>query len=136
MARYFVSKSFSTRNPQTGAVISARAGETITKTKFDKLSSNIIDRCGVISLRNRPRNGEFTKDEFTFLVNSYLSEKSFDEIVTEFYQVFADHVVNDGVLCQLFIIRGLDISNDYVGFNNPAKKLLEVCSEINPSRFN
>ena len=133
--RYFTPRAFSTRNPHTGKVASAIAGGVITETVYRNLSDNIIQRCGIIPLRNRPRNGEFTEAEFQFLVDGYLNNLSYDNITALFYQQFPNHVINDGPLCQLFIIRGLDNTNSYVGFQHPAKRLLKVCLATDPVRF-
>ena len=133
--RYFTPRAFSTRDPRTGRTATAPAGGVITQSVYSKLSRNLIERCGIIPLRNRPRNGEFTRDEFMFLVKGYLSGQSREDVVAGFYQSFPNHVVNDGPLCQLFIIRGMDTTNDYVGFQHPAARLVSVCQELNPVRF-
>ena len=106
--KFYVSRSFTTRNPQTGKIISGVAGQKISQSTFDKLSSSLIKRCGIIPARNAPRNGDFTPAECDFLVTQYVQGVTPVDIVGNFYQQFPGHKVNGGVECQLRIIAGVD----------------------------
>jgi hypothetical protein len=133
--KFYVSKSFSTRNPQTGKTVSVLAGSKISQTQYNKLSKNIIQRCGIIPARNAPRSDNFDRVEFDYLVTQYINGVDNDSIITGFYQQFPNHPVNGGVECQLRIIAGQDNTTDDNGLQNPSHVLLTSMMYIAPHRF-
>ena len=133
--KFYVSKSFTTRNPHTGRTINATAGSKISQTVYDKLSQSLIERCGIIPARNAPRNGEFTPTECDFLVTQYVRGFDTETIVSNFYDKFQGHKLNDGVECQLRIIAGQDNTTDDQGLSNPGRQLLNSMLTIAPHRF-
>ena len=133
--KFYVSKSFSTRNPNTGRVISATAGSKISQSTFDKLSRSLIDRCGIIPARNAPRNGDFTPAECDYLITQYVQGYDTETIISNFYDKFEGHKLNGGVECQLRIIAGQDNTSDDMGLSNPGNQLLKSMLTIAPHRF-
>ncbi len=132
--KYYVTHSF-TSHPPRGRSITAKVGDRITQNAYNRLSSNIRERC-LIPARNAPKNGDFTAEECNYLVSQYCADVSSDDIIKGFYELFPEHKVNAGVECQLRIIAGQDsYSPEDKGLDNPGRVLLQSMMEIAPSRF-
>ena len=56
--KYYVTHNF-TSHPPRARSITAKVGDRITQTAYNRLSSNIRERC-LIPARNAPKNGDFT----------------------------------------------------------------------------
>jgi len=132
--RYYVSKTFSTRDPQTGKTLSATAGQKISQTVYNRLSKNIIQRCGIIPARNAPRAGDLSYDQAVFLVTQYIDGQHKDNIISQFHDNF-DRPVNGGLECQLRIIAGCDNTTEDTGLDNPGRTLMTAMLHVAPSRF-
>jgi len=132
--KYYVTHNF-TSHPLRGRSITAKVGDRITQNAYNRLSSNIRERC-LIPARNAPKNCDFTDAECNYLVSQYCADVSQEDIIREFYELFPTHQLNGGVECQLRIIAGQDNYNlDDKGLDNPGRVLLQSMMEIDPARF-
>jgi hypothetical protein len=89
----------------------------------------------------KPRAGKYTVDEFKAMVDIYLKNEATNSNLEDYWQQYLESMPSTdisrraGVICYFCILRGLDNTNNYIGFNNPAAALLGVLEEVDPDRF-
>ena len=132
--KFYVTRSVSTRNPNTGRTISINKGDRVSETVYNKVSKSLQEKC-FIPCRNLPRSTDMTPQQCNFLVTQYVNGVSQQDIINEFYKGFPEREGNGGVECQLRIISGQDNTTDDSGLQNPGKNLLGSMMTVCPHRF-
>ena len=130
--KFYVQRSFN-YNPIKGRPITAKVGDKVSETVYNRLSTRLQGLC--IPARQAPRNGDFISQETDLIVRLYVDGVATDDIVSEFYREFPNHVVNGGVECQLRIVAGQDNTTDDKGLENPGRVLRQSMDDIDPERF-
>ena len=120
-----------------GNVTQYNPGDLINGAKYNKL--NPIQKTRFIKKPRAERN-KYSVLEYTTMAEVYIfgSKKgySLDDMYSEFVRRLPNSEASrEGVICYICIIRGLDVTSGYKGFNNPAQTLVNVLTEIDSDRF-
>lgn len=91
-------------------------------------------------VKPRAIRNKYSDQEYTTMAQIYLEftdqNVSLEEYWAEFTRRLPTSLASrDGVICYICIIRGLDVTNHYKGFNNPAQRLVQILNTIDPDRF-
>ena len=120
-----------------GNVTQYNPGDLINGVKYNNL--NTIQKSRFIKKPRAERN-KYSVVEYTTMAEVYIVGStqgwSLDDMYTEFVRRLPNSEASrEGVICYICIIRGLDITSGYKGFNNPAQTLVNILNEIDDDRF-
>jgi hypothetical protein len=121
--------------------IHGKGGASIKKGHVYDTNSATYRKFPASDFIKKPRAGKYTVDEFKAMVDIYLKNEATNSNLEDYWQQYLESMPSTdisrraGVICYFCILRGLDNTNNYIGFNNPAAALLGVLEEVDPDRF-
>ena len=111
-------------------------GDTIKKNVTKKL--NNIQLSKIVEMVRK--NQVWTDYEYNVLLDVYelMTSKNNTDIV-DYYNMFQDVTNSDrsfgSIVSYFCIVRKMDNTSHYTGFNNPSQKLLDIAIKRNPQRY-
>jgi|DEB0MinimDraft_10_1074344.scaffolds.fasta_scaffold28639_3 hypothetical protein len=91
-------------------------------------------------VKPRAIRNKYSDQEYTTMAQIYLEFADQNVSLEDYWVEFTRRLPNslasrEGFICYICIIRGLDVTNPYKGFNNPAQRLVQILNTIDPDRF-
>ena len=112
-----------------------KPGTIISNAVYNKLTPAKQAKCVINDTTRYP----YSIAEYTAIKDTYVDlghTNNLEDMWADYQRRMPNSDASKaGVICQLCIIRGMDIYTHYKGFNNPSKALQNILWEEDPIRF-